>query len=356
MTGTEVDRVHTHGVTALDNFVVGRVLEREQHPDADRLSVCRVSTGEGDVAQIVCGAPNVAAGQTVGVALPGAVMPDGTKLKRSKLRGVVSEGMILAEDEVGIGTDHDGIMVLDDDLLEGTPLADVLPIATDVLELEITPNRPDCLSVYGVAREVHAATGAPLNPPPWLDDPGTLGDVAGVRIDVEAPDLCPRFTARLFEDVKIGPSPAWLKARLSAAGQRPINNVVDITNYVMLLTGQPLHAFDWDLVAGGHLVVRRAGEGEKMTTLDDVERTLDPDVLLICDDEGPTSIAGHHGRPALRGPADHDARADGGGQLERPEPAAHVAAARAAHRGLRALREGPRARDHDRRPGDGHDR
>ena len=355
MTGTEVDRVHTHGVTALDYFVVGRVLEREQHPDADRLSVCRVSTGEGDVAQIVCGAPNVAAGQTVGVALPGAVMPDGTRLKRSKLRGVVSEGMILAEDELAIGTDHDGIMVLSDDLLEGTPLADVLPIATDVLELEITPNRPDCLSVYGVAREVHAATGAPLNPPPWVDDPGTFGDVAGVTIDVEAPDLCPRFTARLFEDVKIGPSPAWLKARLSAAGQRPINNVVDITNYVMLLTGQPLHAFDWDLVAGGHLVVRRAGDAEKMTTLDDVERTLDPDVLLICDDEGPTSIAGIMGGQRSEVQPTTTRVLDGGRQLERPEPAAHVAAARAADRGLRALREGAGARDHDRRAGDVHD-
>jgi phenylalanyl-tRNA synthetase beta chain len=292
LTGTEVDRVFTHGVTALDNFVVGRVLEREQHPDADRLSVCRVSTGEGDVATIVCGAPNVAAGQTVAVALPGAVMPDGTRLKRAKLRGVPSEGMILAEDEVAIGLDHDGIMVLDDDLQEGTPLADVLPIATDVLELAITSNRPDCLSIYGAAREVHAATGAPLNPPPWLDDPGTPGPIEGVDIDVQAPDLCPRFTARLFEDVTIGPSPAWLKARLMASGQRPINNVVDITNYVMLLTGQPLHAFDWDLVAGGHLVVRWAQDGEKMTTLDDVERTLDSDMGLICDDEGPTSIAG----------------------------------------------------------------
>ncbi len=292
MTGTEAERVYTHGVTALDNFVVGRVLSREQHPDADRLSVCMVSTGEGDTAQIVCGAPNVAAGQTVAVALPGAVMPDGTRLKRSKLRGVVSEGMILAEDEVAIGTDHDGIMVLEDGLLEGTPLAEVLPIATDVLELEITPNRPDCLSIYGVAREVHAATGAPLSPPPWLDDPGTNGDVAGVRVDVEAPDLCPRFTARLFEEVKLGPSPAWLKARLTACGQRPINNVVDITNYVMLLTGQPLHAFDFDLVAGGHLIVRRARAGETMFTLDDVQRPLDPDVCVICDDEGPTSIAG----------------------------------------------------------------
>ena len=292
MTGTEVDRVFTHGVTALDAFVVGRVLERSQHPDADRLSVCRVSTGEGDVAQIVCGAPNVAAGQTVAVALPGAVMPDGTRLKRTKLRGVESQGMILAEDEVAIGLDHDGIMVLDDGLLEGTPLADVLPIATDVLELEITPNRPDCLSVYGAAREVHAATGAPLSPPPWLDDPGTPGPVEGVTIDVQAPDFCPRFTARLFEDVQLGPSPPWLKARLMASGQRPINNVVDITNYVMLLTGQPLHAFDWDLVAGGRLVVRWAGDGEKMTTLDDLERTLDSDMGLICDDAGPTSIAG----------------------------------------------------------------
>src|SRR3954447_10523626 len=292
MTGTYVERVDSHGVSGLDNFVVGRVLSREQHPDADRLSVCVVAVGEGDTAQIVCGAPNVAAGQTVGVAQPGAVMPDGTRLKRAKLRGVASEGMILAEDEVAIGTDHAGIMVLDDDLVPGTPLADVLPIATDVLELEITSNRPDCLSIYGMAREVHGATGQPLQPPPWRDDPGTSGDVAGVRIEVEAPDLCPRFTARLFEDVELGPSPAWLKARLSAAGQRPINNVVDITNYVMLLTGQPLHAFDWDLVAGGHLIVRRARDGEKMFTLDDAERTLDPEVLIICDDEGPTSIAG----------------------------------------------------------------
>src|SRR5919202_2518721 len=200
--------------------------------------------------------------------------------------------MILAEGELGIGTDHQGIVVLDDELVPGTPLADVLPIATDVLELEITPNRPDCLSIYGVAREVHAATGAPLAPPPWSEDPGGDGPLAGVEVEVLAPDLCPRFTARLYQDVAIGPSPAWLKARLMAAGQRPINNVVDITNYVMLLTGQPMHAFDFDLVAGGHLVVRRARDGERMTTLDGVERTLDPSVCVICDDDGPTSIAG----------------------------------------------------------------
>ena len=195
------------------------MLTAEQHPDADRLTVCTVDVGTGDERQIVCGAPNVAAGQTVAVAEPGAVMPDGTKLKKAKLRGVESHGMILAEDEVAIGPDHDGIMVLDDELRPGTPLADVLPIATDVLELEITPNRPDCLSVYGVAREVHAATGAPLAPPPWTDDPRRSAATSpGVTIEVQDPDLCPRFTARLFEDVKIGPSPEWLKARLTAAG------------------------------------------------------------------------------------------------------------------------------------------
>jgi len=292
MTGTEVDRVHRHGVGALEFFRVARVLSAERHPDADRLTVCLVELGDGEPHQIVCGAPNVAAGQTVAVASPGAIMPDGTRLKQAKLRGLQSRGMILAEDEVGIGTDHDGIMVLADGLAVGSPLADVLPIATDVLELEITPNRPDCLGVYGVAREVHAATGAPLGPPPWADDPGTEGPIDGARVTVEDPDLCPRFTARRFEDVTLGPSPAWLKARLMAAGQRPINNVVDITNYVMLLTGQPMHAFDFDLVAGGRLVVRRARDGELLTTLDDVERTLDPGICVIADDDGPTSIAG----------------------------------------------------------------
>ena len=293
MTGTKVEAILRHGVDALENFVVGRVLEAEQHPDADRLSVCLVDIGDQHPSQIVCGAPNVAAGQTVAVAKPGAVMPDGSKLDKAKLRGVESNGMILAEDEVAIGTEHAGIMVLErDGLLPGTPLEQVLPIATDVLELEITPNRPDCLGVYGVAREVHAATGAPLAAPPWSDDPGAPGDVQGAAVQVDCPDLCPRFTARLFEDVKLGPSPFWLKARLMAAGQRPISNVVDITNYVMLLTGQPLHAFDLDRVAGAHLTVRRAEDGEQIETLDGLLRTLDVDMVLIEDAEGPTSIAG----------------------------------------------------------------
>ncbi|MEA2282890.1 MAG: phenylalanyl-tRNA synthetase beta chain, partial [Solirubrobacteraceae bacterium] len=229
MTGTKVERAYTHGVTALDRFVVARVLDAHRHPDADRLSVCTVALGDGETTQIVCGAPNVAAGQVVAVARPGAVMPDGTRLRQAKLRGVESDGMILAEDEVAIGTDHDGIMVLDDDLVPGTPLADVLPIATDVLELEITPNRPDCLSVYGIAREVHAATGAPLTDPPWAGVPPLSGGVPGFDVEVRDREGCPRFTLRRFDEVTIGPSPAWLKARLSAAGQRPINNVVDIT-------------------------------------------------------------------------------------------------------------------------------
>jgi phenylalanyl-tRNA synthetase beta chain len=292
LTGTEVEGIHAHGVGALEGFVVGKVLSAEQHPDADRLTVCVVDVGDGEPSQIVCGAPNVAAGQTVAVARPGAVMPDGTKLGKAKLRGVESAGMILAEDEVAIGPDHAGIMVLDNGAAPGTPLLEVLPIHTDVLHLEITPNRPDCLGVYGIAREVHAATGAELKAPPWAQDEHPAGDsIPGASVEVRT-ELCPRFTVRAFENVTIGPSPLWLKARLSAAGQRPINNVVDITNYVMLLTAQPLHAFDWDRVEGGTLVVRQASDGEKMTTLDDIERALDPDVVVIDDAQGPTSIAG----------------------------------------------------------------
>jgi phenylalanyl-tRNA synthetase beta chain len=304
MTGTKVEAIHHHGVRALENFVIGHVVKAERHPDADRLSVCEVDLGEArpqGPATIVCGAANVAAGQRVAVARPGAVMPDGTKLKKAKLRGVASEGMILAEDELQIGADHEGIMVLqrllpDAELTTGAPLGEVLPIATEVLELEITPNRPDCLGVYGVARELHAATGAPLRAAPWSEDPGSCGALQGdakeVQVRVECPDLCPRFTARVFRDVTVAPSPPWLKARLMAAGQRPINNVVDITNYAMLATGQPLHAFDLDRVAGACLTVRRARAGEQVQTLDGQTRTLDAEMVVIDDVEGPTSIAG----------------------------------------------------------------
>lgn len=292
MTGTMVEGLHHHGVGDTAHFVVGKVLEREQHPDADRLSVCQVDVGT-EVRTIVCGAPNVAAGQTVAVAGVGSIMPDGTKLKKAKLRGVPSEGMILSEDELALAADRaGGILTLDDGIAAGTPLDEVLPISTDVLEFEITPNRPDCLGVYGIAREIHATTGKPLEPAPWSDDPGTLGPIAGVSVEVEVPELCPRFTARVFEDVTIGPSPRWLRARLLAAGQRPINNVVDITNYVMLLTGHPLHAFDLDRVAGQRLVVRAARDGDTIDTLDEQTRTLQAGEIVIDDADGPTSLAG----------------------------------------------------------------
>ncbi|MFL5832402.1 MAG: phenylalanine--tRNA ligase subunit beta [Solirubrobacterales bacterium] len=294
MTGTEVERIETVGPESGDGFVVGRVLEREQHPNADRLSVCRVDTGEGE-RTIVCGAPNVDAGQTVAVVLPGATMPGGMKIRKAKLRGVPSEGMILSAAELEIAEEADGIMVLDDGPAPGTPLSEVLPLAEPVLEIEVTPNRTDCFGVHGVAREVHAITGAALAPEPWAEDApaegaGEASDYASVRVEV--PELCPRFTARVFTDVTIAPSPAWLQARLTAAGQRPINNVVDITNYVMLLTAQPLHAFDLDKVPGGELIVRTASDGEKMTTLDEVERSFDAETVLVCDREGPSGIAG----------------------------------------------------------------
>jgi phenylalanyl-tRNA synthetase beta chain len=311
MTGTEVERVGTIGPPSAEGFVVGKVLSAEPHPNADRLRVCAVDTGDGE-RTIVCGAPNVAAGQTVPVALPGATLPGGHKIGMAKLRGVESAGMICAASELGLGEGPKGILVLEEDrsgalyppyagikrtgsLAPGTPLAEVLPIAEAVLELEVTPNRVDCFGVYGVAREVHAISAAPLSAEPWADDApadggGAVDDYASVTVEV--PDLCPRFTARVFTDVTIAPSPAWLQARLTAAGQRPINNVVDITNYAMLQTAQPLHAFDLDKVPDGALTVRAATEGETMRTLDDVERTFDAETVLVCDRNGPSGIAG----------------------------------------------------------------
>ncbi len=311
MRSAEVERVSRLGPPDPDGFVVGKVLSAGPHPDADRLSVCEVDTGDGS-RTIVCGAPNVTGGQTVPVALPGAVMPGGEKLGKAKLRGVESDGMILSEAELGIGDDAGGIVVLGDANhpaapgreaeeaagsipAPGTPLAEVLPVSEQVLELEVNSNRVDCFGVYGVAREVHAFSGAPLAPAPWEEDAEATGEGEAsehASVTVEVPELCPRFTARVFSEVKIGPSPLWLKARLIAAGQRPINNIVDITNYVMLLTAQPLHAFDLAKVPDGALIVRTAEEGETMRTLDGVERRFDSDAVLVCDRNGPAGIAG----------------------------------------------------------------
>ena len=289
----EVERVIRRGVPEadgnLDRFVVGRVLSADKHPNADRLQLCVVDVG-GAQQQIVCGAWNFGAGATVAVALPGATLPNGLTLERRTLRGEMSEGMILAEDEVDLGSDHDGIMLLDGSLEPGTPLADVLPLVEDVLEVETTPNRPDLLSVYGLAREVAALFDVELAPWPGVE-PERVGDEQ-IPIAVDDPESCPRFVGRLFRDVTLGPSPVWLKARIAATGMRPISNVVDITNYVMLALGSPLHAYDYETLAGGRIVVRRAHEGETIRTLDGQDRTLLPGDLMIADAERSIGLAG----------------------------------------------------------------
>jgi phenylalanyl-tRNA synthetase beta chain len=291
----EVEGIERIGVTDadgnLERFRVGRVLEAEKHPNADRLQLCRVDVGEGEPRQIVCGAWNFGPGATVAVALPGAVLPGGLELERREVRGEVSDGMILAEDEVEVGPDHAGIMVLAEGPEPGTLLAEVLPLVDDVLVLEPTGNRPDLLAVYGVAREVAALFDVPLAAMPGGQTPGHVPER---QVDVEVDDFegCPRYIGRLFENVRIEPSPLWLKSRLLAAGMRPISNVVDITNYVMLALGNPLHAFDFETLGGGKIVVRRAHKGETLRTLDGVDRRLERDDLLIADAERAIALAG----------------------------------------------------------------
>jgi phenylalanyl-tRNA synthetase beta chain len=287
----EVNGVERRGVTGdLALFKVGKVLEAGKHPNADRLQLTKVDVGEAEPYQIVCGAWNFGIGATVAVALPGATLPNGLTLERRALRGEVSEGMILAEDEVDLGTDHEGIMVLDDGLPPGTPLADVLPIVEEVLDIEPTGNRVDLLSVYGIAREVAALFDGELVPLDATDPPG--GDDEPVDIVVDDPIGCPRYIGRLFRDVEIKESPVWLKARLRFAGVRAISNVVDVTNYVMLALGNPLHAFDFDRLHGRRIVVRRARKDEELRTLDGNVRKLEPSDLVIADAERAVALAG----------------------------------------------------------------
>jgi phenylalanyl-tRNA synthetase beta chain len=290
----EVEGIERRGVPEQDGnlglFRVGRVLEAEKHPNADRLQLCRVDLGEGEPRQIVCGAWNFGAGATVAVALPGAVLPGGLQLEQREVRGQLSDGMILAEDEVELGTDHSGIMVLPPGVEPGTPLADVLPLVEDVLLVEATGNRPDLLSIYGIAREVAALFDLELAPVPGTDPEPHADETVDVTVEDFAG--CPRYIGRLFREVTIGPSPVWLKARLLTAGMRPISNVVDVTNYVMLALGNPLHAFDLATLHGGRIVVRRALPGETIRTLDGVERRLEPDDLMIADAERSVALAG----------------------------------------------------------------
>lgn len=287
----ELNGIERRGPERLDLFRVGRVVEAGKHPNADRLQLCRVDVGEAEPRQIVCGAWNFGVGAHVGVVLPGARLPGGDfTIKKTKLRGEVSDGMILAEDELALGPDHSGIIVLDGEPAPGTPLADVLPIADEVLDLELTGNRPDLLSVYGVAREVSMLFDAELAPPPGVDPDQLADDPVDVRIeDFEG---CPRYIGRLLRGATIAPSPLWMKARLLACGMRPISNVVDITNYVMLAFGSPLHAFDVTRLAEQRIVVRRAGAGERIRTLDGTDRALDPADLVIADAARPVAVAG----------------------------------------------------------------
>ncbi len=293
MRGMEVDSVETAGADWTD-VVVGRLMEVQRHPNADTLWFTRVDVGPaGGQLDIVCGAQNIEPGQLVPTALVGALLPGDRRIERSKIRGVVSDGMLCSPIELGLGGDADGILILGtaDEHPIGTPLADI--VGETVLDVDVKPNRGDALSMVGLAREIAAFTGAELRMP----EPGTPGEagrpIAGVvSVRIDEPELCPRFTALLFEGVRNGQSPDWMQRRLVAAGMRPISAVVDVTNYVMHELGQPQHAYDADAVADAHIVVRRARAGERLETIDHVERDLDERMLVIADDERPIGLAG----------------------------------------------------------------
>lgn len=300
--GIEVDIVEDRNKGVTD-VVVGFVKSREKHPDADKLSVCIIDAGQGEDLQIVCGAKNIDAGQKVPVAMIGAVLPGGLQIKRAKLRGVESQGMICSAKELGLNDKllpkeiQEGILVLPEDTEIGSSILDVLAISDKVLELDLTPNRSDCLSMLGAAYEIAAILGRGVKLPDAeaaLQAAGTAAVKAADRISVKitATEQCSHYAARLIEGVRVGTSPLWMQNRLMAAGIRPINNIVDITNFVMLEYGQPLHAFDAEQLNNGHIDVRLAEAGEKLVTLDDVERTLEPHILLITDGTKPVGIAG----------------------------------------------------------------
>lgn len=293
--GFDIEEYEQLGPPQFENVVVGQVLEYGQHPDADRLRCCLVSTGqEGEPHKIVCGAKNFNAGDKVMVALPGAVLPGDFKIKKSKLRGQPSEGMMCSAKELKIGQDHDGIMILDQDIDLGTPVNELYKDGDTVFDLEITPNRVDVLSHIGVARELSARFGLPVKYPEVQasTENASTGEPLISGVEVSAPEICPHYTAVCIKGVKVGPSPKWLKDAIEATGQRSINNIVDVTNYVLHETCQPLHAFDAAKIRGGKLVVRTAGQGEKITTLDDVERSLSANMAVIADAERSLVVAG----------------------------------------------------------------
>lgn len=305
LTGTGVEGVETLG-ELYDKVVTGQIIEKKSHENADTLWVTKVDVGEHNLGeddkpeplQIVCGAQNFETGDHVVVSLVGAVLPGDFKIKKSKIRGVVSCGMNCSERELGLGTEHDGIMILSDDAPIGMPFAEYLGTGDTVLDLEITPNRPDCLSVMGMARELGAIYKKDVRQPTFDLSPYEGTDSVADKATVEIADetRCNRYTARIIKNVKVGPSPSWLAERVTAAGARPINNIVDVTNYIMFLLGQPLHAFDYDKVKSAdgkaHIIVRPAREGETFTTLDEENRTLKNDMTVIATPERAVALAG----------------------------------------------------------------
>ena len=292
MAGLEVE-----GIEALDKGISGvvtaQILSVEKHPNADRLSFCKVKTDKG-IHSIVCGARNMKDGDKVALALPGATLPRGVKIEKTKIRGVESEGMMCSEVELGLKGVSEGIMILPQDIQIGKDFTDIMGMNDSILNVNVTPNRPDCLSIIGIAREVAAIQGRPLKT-------GTAGKSLRIKaqnteknlpVSIKDPALCKRYAAMVIEDIKTAPSPDWLKRRLESTGFRSINNVVDITNYVMIEYGQPLHAFDYDLVSGKQIIVRRADENEKIQTINGFKRTLTQEMLVIADNEMPIALAG----------------------------------------------------------------
>lgn len=290
MLGLEVEGMHTLGA-GMDDVVVAVVEEKRQHPNADKLSLCRVNAG-GELLDIVCGAQNFTVGDTVALARIGAVLPGDFKIKRSKIRGEESFGMLCSEKELGLAEESAGIMILPSGLIPGQPLFQALGLKDTQYEIGLTPNRADCLSALGIAREIAAKLGTTVRAPAARFQEGSQDAAGIIGVTIQDPDLCPRYSARHISGCTIAPSPEWLVKRLNAVGIRAINNVVDVTNLVMMELGQPLHAFDCDLLAGRRIVVRRAGEGENFTTLDGQQRLLKSSDLVICDAERPVALAG----------------------------------------------------------------
>ncbi|MFA5052064.1 MAG: phenylalanine--tRNA ligase subunit beta [Patescibacteria group bacterium] len=290
--GFEVERINTFG-RGFEHVIVGQIKTIVNHADADKLSVCKVDIGQAEYLNIVCGAKNIRPDQKVPVAMIGATLPGGMVIERRKIRGIESEGMLCAPDELGLGTDHSGIMILD----KGLPVGKLFGLATGledtVLDVNVTPNRADCYSVIGLAREVSAVTGQPFALPKVnVKESKKFAVKKLLSVTVKDKELCPKYTARVVRNVKVRPSPQWLQSRLIVSGLSPINNIVDITNYIMLEYGQPLHAFDLNVIQGRKIIVRRAGRDQQFETLDGEKRPVPADALMICDAKDPIAVAG----------------------------------------------------------------